>query len=118
MDAIILAFTLKGQDQDTIIKRIESLGEVYAENICIHGFMPLGKVVAMGFDPAILNAIRKAFPVQLNMYDDAPLRTEMADVGKKLGAKVIVVGDIKEGVKEEVDLYKTHNLEIVHFPLY
>jgi hypothetical protein len=118
MNAIILAFTLKGQDQDKIIKRIESLGEVYAENICIHGFMPLATVIEKQFDPAIVYAIKKAFPVQLNMYDDVPLRTEMADVGKKLGAKVVVVGDIKEGVKEEVDLYKTHNLEIVHFPLY
>lgn len=117
MDAIILAFTLKGQDQEKILSKLESVAVAYADNICIHGFMPLNVVLERQYDPTIAQMIKHHFPVTLNMYDDVPLRHEMAITGEKLKARVVVIGKIEEGVKEEVDLYKTHNLEIIHFPL-
>lgn len=118
MKAIVLAFTLKDQDQDQIIKRLKSVCGLFRDHIVIHGFMPRKVLEEKGFSTAIVDTLDECFPVQLNMFmNGAPLRDEMGLTALRLDAKVIVIGKIAHGVKEEIDHYKTFHREIVEFPL-
>ena len=65
----------------------------------------------------VVNALENLFPVQLNMYNEKPLREEMVQVAAKLEATVYVIGDIKEGVAEEVALYEAANLPVIQIAL-
>ena len=113
MRAIVLAFTLKGQEFPLIAEGIKKVAEEVGENvILIHGFMPREEVSKRGFSTEVLDLLETTFPVRLNMYNQKPLRNEMASVAKSLQATVFVIGEIKEGVAEELELYRNHALEI------
>lgn len=106
MKAIVLAFTLKGQDKDKIIAAVKGLKEEYGNCICIHGFMPRQMVLERRFSTDVVDAIEETFPVRLNMHDGKEvLREQMAEVANQLEAEVIVIGLTIFGVKEEVELY-------------
>jgi hypothetical protein len=119
MKSIVLAFTLKGQDFHKISDALQIVKEqIGTDTIVIHGFMPKAEVEKRGFSTEVVDLLETTFPVRLNMYNNGkPLRTEMAEVATKLQAKVYIVGEIKEGVAEEVNYYKEHSLEIVEVPL-
>lgn len=116
MQAVVLAFTLKGQDEAKIIKRIQEVRKTHPNVILIHGFMPRKLVEEKGWSTNILDELEK-FPVRLNMYDEKPLREQMAVTASKLGANVIVIGEVKEGVEEEIKLYKQLNLTVYTYNL-
>lgn len=122
MKAIIIAFTLKGQDFAKIKEQISLLSMKSGENtLLIHGFMPENEVLKRKFSTDVVDCLAAEFPVQCNMYlpgpDGGPLRLEMAEIGKKLDATVYVIGDAKEGVHEEVLLYEKAGLTITYIPL-
>ncbi len=114
MNAIVLAFTLKGQDFRKIAEAMRYINSQLEENtILIHGFMPREDVIKKRFDTEVVDTIESTFPIRLNLYNGGPLRNEMVEIACKLNAKVYVIGEIKEGVLEEVDLYKDAGLTIV-----
>ncbi len=117
MKAIVVAFTLKGQDLEKILDVLENVQHARHEHILIHGFMPIAEVEKKGWDPALAKALHQLFPVQLNMYDGRPLREEMAEVAKKLDAEIVVIGEVRDGVAEEVELYKELGLKINYLAL-
>lgn len=114
MDAIVIAFTLKGQNVSDIVKKIQKIGETHPNHILIHGFMPRKVVEAKGWSTEILDAFDKYFPIQLNMYNEKPLRAEMASVANTFRANVLVIGEEVEGVAEEVKLYKGWLLNVYY----
>lgn len=118
MEAIVLAFTLKGQKFEDIANAIKLIGSKTGNNnILIHGFMPRKEVEERKFDTSVLDFLEDFFPIRLNMYFGTPLRDDMADVATKLKATVYAIGEIKDGVKEEVDLYRAAGLTIVEISL-
>lgn len=118
MKAIIIAFTLKGQEWGKIRKALADLRmEVGDRSILIHGFMPRWLLQQKGIPLDVVSHLESLFPVQLNMYNMMPLREEMAELGKKLDAEVYVIGEVKEGVQQEVELYQQSGLNITYISL-
>ncbi len=118
MKAIVTAFTLKNQPFETILPLLRKLAEENPEVILIHGFMPRRLLEERKWSLDVVNALENLFPVQLNMHDDAkPLREEMALIAKKLSATVYVIGEVKEGVAEEIKLYEANDLLVIHWPI-
>lgn len=117
MKSIVLSFTLKGQDQQAIIDAIHRVAIDHPNHILVHGFMPKEIVLEKGFSTEIVDALQRGFPVQLNMYNNGPMRQEMMEVAKQLRSKIVVIGEIKEGVAEEVELYRLTDLEILELPI-
>lgn len=117
MKAIILAFTLKGQDFEKIKTGVSNVRHLVGEDtILIHGHLPRAIAQKKGFPTDLSDMLDSAFPVQLIMYNKITLREEMAEVGKDFNATVYVIGEIKEGVEQEVELYKKKGLRIQHMP--
>lgn len=121
MNAIILAFTLKGQEWNLIKDSIERVAYLAfledSPTVLIHGFLPRKVVLEKSFPTDVIDALDEFFPIQLNLYKDQPLRSEMAVVGKALNAKVYIIGEVKEGVAEEEKFYKENGMEIIYIPL-
>lgn len=115
--AIVVAFTLKGQAFENILPKLVKLSEENPDAILIHGFLPRKVLEEKQIPTDVVNALENLFPVQLNMYNEKPLREEMVSVAKKLEATVYVIGEIKEGVAEEVELYRTENIPVVHLEI-
>ncbi len=111
--AIVIAFTLKGQD---FHKKILPVLEVIAKNnpdaFCIHGFMPKHVLEEKGLSMGVCDALYKLFPWQLNIYNNGVARHEMARITSLLNAQVYVIGDVIDGVKEEVEMYEILGLTI------
>ena len=117
MKAIVIAFTLKDQPFETILPNLIKIAEDNPDAIVIHGFMPRAELEARNFSCDVVNALENLFPVRLNMYNEKPLRNEMVDAAAKLGAQVYVIGEIKEGVAEEVALYHDAGLSIINLAI-
>lgn len=117
MKAIIIAFTLKDQSFEQIKRHLIAIKETQSPTVVIHGFMPKKDVVERGFSTEVVDTLQELFPVQLNMYNGGPMRLEMASAASKLNAEVIVIGEIKEGVKEEVDLYILNKIPVFNIDL-
>lgn len=121
MKAIILAFTLKGQDflriKSILISLVNKLAPFEHPTIAIHGFMPRKELLERGFPLDVVDTLDNLFPIQLNLYQHKPLREQIANVGSSLSATVHVIGEIKEGVAEEIELYKSMGLQIITHPI-
>lgn len=117
MKSIILAFTLKDQPFDLIVAEIERIAQIENSDpawptLLIHGFMPRSVIVARRFSTHVIDTLEQYFPVQLNLYFNGPLRSQMAFIAVKLKTKVYVIGKVIDDVKEEVERYKNAGLEI------
>jgi hypothetical protein len=118
MKAIVLAFTPKEQDLEKILATVAVVKSEYPDAICIHGNLPRRAVEARQLPTSIVDTLDKHFPIQLNMFGDGkPLRKEMRTVAIRLDAQVCVIGEVKEGVAEEVELYKAAELPIKYYTL-
>lgn len=118
MKVVVLAFTLKGQDFAQIADTARKLKSDLGDAVLIHGFMPRDEVESRGFSTEVVDLLKELFPVQLNMYSNgSPMRSEMAFLAKKMGAKVYVLGSIIEGVEQEVEMYQNARLDINHVPI-
>ena len=118
MRHILLSFTLKNQKQEEIL---DALAKVYTKHrgaILLHGFMPKKELMAKGIDTTIVDALHTYFPKQINFYcDGKPLRYLMAEAAMQLGATIIVIGNIVDGVKEEFDLYQSNEMIVTQLSL-
>lgn len=118
MKAIAISFTLKNQPQDKIFAKLEVIQKANPDALLIHGFLPKKILLEKGFPPTdVIDKLEELFPVQLNMYNEKPLRKEMAQVAVKLNARVYVIGNIIEGVEEDVNSYEKEGVQFTHVPL-
>jgi hypothetical protein len=118
MKAIVIAFSLKEQNFLAISERVKGIAKCHGSNvILIHGFMNKKEIKKRKLPDKVGTLFRRYFPIQLNMYNNGVLRKEMAETAKELGATVYVVGEIKGGVAEEVELYDNIDLKIINIPL-
>lgn len=121
MEAIVIAFTLKGQELKKIIPQIISIHKKHKRAVLLHGFMNRKTVVRSGYDTTLVDALYSIFPWQFNFYNPAyenPVRRdELAAVAKVLNAQVYIIGDIVDGVKAEYELYSKMGLMIEKVPL-
>jgi hypothetical protein len=113
MKTIGISFTLKGQDQEKIFSALETIAKKHGNSLLVHGFLPRKIVEEKQFPTDVVDKLEALFPLQLNLWKEKPLRVEMAEVLSRLGGKVYVIGEVKEGVEEEISLYKAKGLEIV-----
>jgi hypothetical protein len=114
MKFIAIAFTLKGQNQQELFKLLDQVKELEPEAVLIHGFLPRSVVVARQLPTDVVDKLHSLFPVQINLFNGQPLRHCMAEVAYATDATVYALGDIKEGVAEEIDLYRARGLNIVN----
>lgn len=118
MKSIVLAFTLKDQPVDRIIKKIQDIALAESSNgavILIHGFLPRKIILEKGIKTDVIDTLDIYFPIQLNMnINGLPLREKMAEVAYKLEAIVHVIGEVKEGVADEVHIYKSIGVPVVY----
>ena len=118
MKAIVLAFTLKEQNVEKLLSTVAAVKKDYPDAICIHGFLPRKEVEARKIPTGVVDTLDQHFPIQLNMcVDGKPLRTDMRTIAIRLNAQVCVIGEVKEGVAEEVQLYKAAELPIKYYTL-
>lgn len=118
MKMIALAFTLKGQNFSEIKKVLADLRPKIGPAVLVHGFMPRELVVKQGFSTDLVDTLEEMFPFQLNLFaDGAPLRKDMAELLKQAGAQVYVIGEVKDGVAEEVGLYQANRIQVSFLPL-
>lgn len=119
MKTIVLSLTLVSQDAGKILSTLVDIKKEYPEAICIHA-LPLKKMLEKPIEEDIVYYLQKNFPNQLNMYNDEigePLRRVMRTVAVKLDAQVCVIGDVRNGVNVEVELYKNADLPIKYYTL-
>jgi hypothetical protein len=114
MKVIVIAFTLKGQDQQEIFKLLDQVKELEPDAIVVHGFLPRDVVIERRFPTDLVDKLDELFPDQINLFNGQPLRHCMAEVAKATGATVYALGDIKDGVAEEVDLYRARGVNVVN----
>lgn len=116
--AIVIAFTLKGQNVVDILSKVSELAATLPDNtILIHGFMPRAVLNQKGFTTDIIDCFDDLFTLQLNMYNDGVLRDKMCDVAVSLNADVYVIGEETFGVSEEMSMYRAAGLTIKNIPL-
>lgn len=117
MKFIAISFTLKDQPFDQIKKVLEILSKQIGTACLVHGFMPREAVIEKGFSTEVVDTLKELFPIQMNCYDGGPQRDLMASVIKQTYGEVYAIGEIKEGVAEEVELYKKQKISIATLPL-
>lgn len=122
MKIIAVAFTLKGQTFNQILPVLTELaglvGGKSGNTILAHGFMSRGAVIEKGFGTEVVDALAELFPYQMNFWaNDVVNRKAMAQALKDADAEVYTIGEIKEGVKEEVDLYREKGIFVSELPL-
>jgi hypothetical protein len=113
---LAVSFTLKGQDFDAIKEALKFLSNYNPGSVLIHAFMQRSVVLAKGFPTTVVDALDELFPAQVHFFNDTtgvPERNLMVQVVADLGAKVYVIGDVTEGVKEEAELYESHGVKPV-----
>lgn len=114
MKTIAISFTLKDQDENEILELVKLVAkQAYRENenvILIHGFLPTHIVLEKGFSTKVVDLLHTLFPIQLNLWNEKPLRAEMAQTANNLFADVYFIGQIKEGVLDEFQLYRNYSL--------
>jgi hypothetical protein len=111
---IVIAFTLKGQDQQEIFRMLDQVKELEPDAVLIHGFLPRSIVTERGFPTDVVDKLESLYPNQINLFNGQPLRHCMAEVAYATKATVYVIGEIKEGVAEEIDLYRSRSLNVVN----
>ena len=122
IDTIAIAFTLKGQTFEEIKPALHKLSELLGGKegrvVLAHGFMTRQAVVEKGFSPEVVDALAELFPFQAGFFvNGKPQRNLMADFLKKTEGVVYAIGEIKEGVLVEVELYESMQIPVYRLPL-
>lgn len=109
-----VAFTLKGQDFSRIEPILEEIANYPvpdgATMVLVHGFLTRKVCEEKGIPLTVVDALDRLFPVQTGFYDEengVVNREAMADYLNSFKGIVYVIGEVKEGVAEEVELYKS-----------
>ena len=115
MKTIAISFSLKDQSFESISEKLQMIADLHPNSLVVHGFLPRAEVEKRELPTDVVDALDILFPLQLNLNRDGqPLRAEMAYVMNKLEGRVYVIGEIVDGVKEQLDEYAKYNLEVVH----
>jgi len=122
MKFIAVSFTIKGQKMSDIKPVLEQLSERYGgksgHTVLIHGFMPRHAVVEKGFSTELVDTLDELFPEQVGCYHNGkPNRDAMVAIVADSGAEVYAIGEIIEGVAEEVKLYREAGIHVSELPL-
>lgn len=117
-----VSFTLKGQDFAKIAPILEKISKDIAGTgktaILVNGFMPKHVVLEKGFDTVVVNTLEELFPIQINCYHKGrPDREEMSDILKETGGNAYLIGDLKEGVKEEWEIYTEKGVPTMQYTI-
>jgi len=112
--SLVIAFTLKGQDFNVQIRPVVQAIKAKHPNadVLVNGFMPRAVVEQKGYDTSVCDCFDSLFPHQLSIYDvkTGPQRHFMARLARELRAKVYIIGDVVDGVKEEAEYYSAYGL--------
>lgn len=120
---IAISFTLKGQSFSAIKTRLQLIQQDVVNAgkvpILVHGFMPRHVVIEKGFSTEVSEALDELFPLQVNCFTQGvPMRGEMPKLLNAYDGDLYVIGEIKEGVADEVAEYKKVDIDIKqHYPL-
>lgn len=122
---VAVSFTLKGQDFSRIKQILEKIAASHHNPVLVHGFLPREVVEEKGFSMEVTNALEEVFPKQVSFWmpgDVAIWRDDMADFmlglsQNKGNGEIYVIGEIKEGVAQEVEAYESRGLEVFKIPL-
>lgn len=117
---IVIAFTLKGQSLDEIRPLLKEIKKEYPKAELVHGFMTRKAVEHKKYDTALVDTLDSIFPRQRTFYNEVTGSTDrvsMKNYAYDQGAEVFVIGDIKEGVREEVILYLNAGIQPVFLTL-
>lgn len=118
MKAIVIAFTLKNQDFEKIATVLQRIQNEEKPDLVIHGFMTRAAVLEKGFNTDVVDLLDSLFSRQRIFFKDGkPLRSEMVECAIEKNATVHVIGEIKEGVEEEVNLYLKHSVQVFQYGL-
>lgn len=74
-------------------------------------------VVEKGFSTDVVDTLDALFPLQINCYRNAPQRGVMAALLAQTRGVVYTIGEVKQGVAEEVELYQDSGVNICRLPL-
>jgi hypothetical protein len=77
---IVIAFTLKGQDQQEIFKLLDHVKELEPDVVLIHGFLPRRIIMEKQFSTDVVDKLDSLFPNQINLFNGQPLRLCMTEV--------------------------------------
>lgn len=112
---------MKDQPFEQIKPSLEYLSKALGAQVglvcLVHGFMPREVVVEKNFSTEVVDTLKSLFPIQLNCYNDGPQRDIMASVIKQTDGVVYTIGEVKEGVLDEVRLYEESNIFVARLPL-
>ncbi len=121
MKFVAISFTLKGQsfeDIKLVLEKLSIMHNAVNGNVClVHGFMPRALVIEKGFGTEVVDTLDKLFPYQMNCYVGGPQREVMASIIKEQRGLVYTIGEIKEGVAEELVAYEKATRFITRLPL-
>jgi len=122
MKFIAVSFTIKGQKISDIKPVLEQLSERHGgksgHTALIHGHMPRHVVVEKGFFTELVDILDELFPVQIGCYHNGKTNRElMLAIIADSGAEVYAIGEIIEGVAEEVKLYREAGIHVSELPL-
>lgn len=112
---IVIAFTLKGQEFEHIAPVIEMIARINPAATLIHGFMSRADVEKKGFKDDINDKFEELFGNrQISFYEDnaGVNREAMKNFAYENKAEVYVIGNVKDGVKEELIAYIKANLSV------
>lgn len=115
LKVLAVSFTTKDQPFEKIEQVLTEIAAQNPDAILLHGFMPMYEVQRRGMDTKVVDTILKLFPIQINLYSPVkgPARKEMAQLAKTLNAKVYMIGEIKDEVAEDYQLYAEAGVEII-----
>ena len=117
MKTIAISFSLRGQQLEDIYPFLKDINESAGPCLLIHGNLPRKEVIKRGLPTDMIDMLDELFPIQLNFWDQKVLREEMGNYAKTLGAEVYIIGDVKDGVKDEENIYKSKGLPIKYLDL-
>lgn len=112
---------MKDQPFEQIKPTLEYLSKALGAQVglvcLVHGFMPREVVVEKGYSTDVVDTLKELFPIQMNLYEESgPKRDLMASVLRQNNGVAYTIGEVKEGVMEEVKLYEAAKVFVGRLP--
>jgi len=112
MEAIAISFSLKDQNRHAIFSKLAEIATLQNISVVIHGNLPRQEVLRRHLPTDLVDKLDELFPIQLNMWNAKVLRQDMGEIATRLNAEVFVIGQVKGGVEEEINIYTSKGLKI------
>lgn len=113
---IVVSFTLKGQDfKKDILPHLKKIKQKYSgkQVVLIHGFMSEDSLKEKKLSTDVIDELNRLFPEQKRFWDGTNGvvdRDEMRNFAYNQQAEAYIIGDVKEGVKDEAKNYINANM--------